>query len=185
LLNPEVWAAGAAGLDPVAHIAQRADAGGGGALFEWVSRAELSVYTHHQLLRDTDAMSMAHSLEVRVPLLDHLLVEAALRLPAVIKQAGTGPKPLLVAALGDLLPPAIRDRQEKRGFTFPFAVWMGTTLREHLETALEQATGLGLLQPKAVHALWAGFRAGRVHWSRPWSLAALGAWSHAAGLTHP
>ena len=66
---------------------------------------ELRGYMHNQLLRDTDVMSMAHSLEVRVPFLDHPLVEFAARLPGRIRVDGGPPKWLLVRALGDRLPP--------------------------------------------------------------------------------
>jgi asparagine synthase (glutamine-hydrolysing) len=172
MLRPGVWEAGAAGFDAVAHVAERAVHPNGPA-FNWVSRAELGTYTHHQLLRDTDAMSMAHSLEVRVPLLDHLLVEAVLRLPAEVKTAGPGPKPLLARAVGDLLPPEVRDRRDKQGFTFPFAVWLRGALREHARAALDARPDFSLLRRDAVERVWRDFEAGRVHWSRVWALAVL------------
>src|SRR5262249_18456617 len=66
LVMPEVWEAAAESFDPVRHIAERGGTpGAASGLFSWISRAELAVYTHHQLLADTDRMSMAHSLEVR------------------------------------------------------------------------------------------------------------------------
>ena len=61
------------------------------------------MYMGNQLLRDTDVMSMRHSLEVRVPLLDDRLVERVLAMPAGVK-VGAGNKPLLVDSVGDLLP---------------------------------------------------------------------------------
>jgi asparagine synthase (glutamine-hydrolysing) len=172
MLRPGVWEAGEAGFDAVAHVAERAVHANGPA-FNWVSRAELGTYTHHQLLRDTDAMSMAHSLEVRVPLLDHLLVEAVLRLPPEAKTAGEGPKPLLTRAVGDLLPPEVRDRRDKQGFTFPFAVWLKGALREHTRAALDARPDFSLLRRDAVERVWREFEAGRVHWSRVWALAVL------------
>lgn len=69
-------------------------------------------------------MSMAHSLEVRVPLLDHKLVEEVLRLPASIKMQDKGPKPLLAAAVWESLPSLVRERRIKQGFTFPFDKWL-------------------------------------------------------------
>ncbi len=63
------------------------------------------------LLRDTDAMSMAHSLEVRVPFLDHSLVESVARLPESAKRNGKTPKSLLVGALQDLLPDEVVHQQ--------------------------------------------------------------------------
>lgn len=172
LLSPEMWHEGRKYFDGVQHVAQRADVNdeAGDDVFAWVSRAELSTYTHHQLLRDTDAMSMAHSLEVRVPLLDHRLVEKALRLPAPIKQQGQGPKPLLNAALSDVLPPLIRNRRDKQGFTFPFDRWM-QRLR-----SMDGDNSSPLLSACATQSLWDAHKNGKVHWSRPWSVAVLQAW---------
>lgn len=172
LVRPEVWEAAAARFDPVAHVAERAVSPNGPA-FNWVSRAELGTYTHHQLLRDTDAMSMAHSLEVRVPLLDHVLVEAVLRLPPEAKMAGDGPKPLLARAVRDLLAPEVRDRRDKQGFTFPFAVWLRGPLRRHVRAALDARPDFSLLRRDAVEEVWRAFEEGRVHWSRVWALAVL------------
>lgn len=181
LLPSDIWQAGLQGFDAAQHITQRADSLNP-ALdyqqqpFAWISRAELSAYTHHQLLRDTDAMSMAHSLEVRVPLLDHKLVEAALRLPQTIKQQGAGPKPLLNAAVHDLLPPMIRERRDKQGFTFPFDKWLQQLRGDLLPpNASGAAEGAGL-NAQAVAQTWDRHAAGQVHWSRPWALAVLQHW---------
>ncbi len=176
LLSREVWEEGSRGFDAVKHIAARADTNGraipvGGDVFEWTSRAELSTYTHHQLLRDTDAMSMTHSLEVRVPLLDHKVVEAALRLPAAIKRRGEGPKPMLRAALHDILPPLVRDRRDKQGFTFPFDTWI-----QSMRSDLGSPASNSLWQRVAVEQVWDHHGAGRMHWSRAWALAALSQW---------
>jgi asparagine synthase (glutamine-hydrolysing) len=182
LLTPEVWHEAKTGFDPVRHIAARTGNHVGAAEFaergfEWTSRAELATYTHHQLLRDTDVMSMAHSLEVRVPLLDHRLVEAVLSLPSHIKASGQGPKPLLVQALGDDLPPMIRERQGKQGFTFPFDKWLRGPLRGEVETLLQSTASNGRLRPQAIEATWRAYLSGKVHWSRPWALAVLGSFS--------
>ena len=179
LLDGDVWEEARRAFDPVRHIAARAGNHVGAANFaeqgfEWISRAELATYTHHQLLRDTDVMSMAHSLEVRVPLLDHKLVEAVLSLPARVKTAGQGPKPLLVQAMGDSLPPVIRERRGKQGFTFPFDRWLRGPLRGEVETLLQSATTRGWLNSQGVEETWNAYLAGKVHWSRPWALAVLG-----------
>jgi asparagine synthase (glutamine-hydrolysing) len=133
-----------------------------------VSRAELRNYMHHQLLRDTDAMSMAHSLEVRVPYMDHRLVEAVLRLPATYKKNGRRPKSLLVKAVGDLLPPVVRDRQDKQGFTFPFSEWLRRDLKPLMQTGLQKQ--VRELEPDALAGTITAFEKGQVHWSRPWAL---------------
>ena len=133
----------------------------------------MSTYMHHQLLRDTDVMSMAHSLEVRVPFIDRQLVETVLRLPERVLRAGAGPKPLLRRAVGDLLPAMVTQRTDKRGFTFPFGDWLRTTLRPDIQAALDQVKARGWLNPAAVDAVWKEYEAGRAHWSRVWALVAL------------
>ncbi len=178
LVTPEVWNTAAQGFDPVAHVLAAAGsaAPGSQARMAWISRAELRTYTHHQLLRDTDAMSMAHSLEVREPLLDVPLVEAVLRLPDSAKQNHTaGPKPLLAQVMGDRLPAVVRQRRDKQGFTFPFARWLNGPLQAQVEARLAALDGSGLFQPGAGRAVYQGYRQGRVHWSRPWALVALAA----------
>lgn len=152
-----------------------------GADTAWqVTCLELRTYTHNQLLRDTDAMSMAHSLEVRVPLLDHQLVELASRLPASLRDGRGQPKWLLVqTALPEMGPDFFA--RPKRGFTFPFARWLRCELRDWVEEALAPSGGPmdGLLDPDAALAEWRAFLAGRAHWARPWSLAVLNRWAQA------
>ncbi|MBI1874949.1 MAG: asparagine synthase C-terminal domain-containing protein [Acidobacteria bacterium] len=175
LLSDEVLEA-AGGFDPVAHVVART--GSGGDQFSWLSRAELRSYTHHQLLRDTDVMSMAHSLEVRVPLLDDRLVRLVLGLPESVKREGSGPKPLLIAGAGDLLPARVRSRRDKHGFTLPFDRWLKTTLRSHFEDLFrsEASAGGSMCRPAGVRSLWDDYLAGGVHWSRPWAVAAFLRW---------
>jgi asparagine synthase (glutamine-hydrolysing) len=177
LVTPEIWEEGRKKFDTIAHIASRADYNGRAVsqsddLFGWTSRAELSTYTHHQLLRDTDVMSMAHSLEVRVPLLDHVLVERVLRLPRELKQQGSGPKPLLNAALQNVLPDAISKRTDKQGFTFPFDRWI-----QDMRAMVGSCESNTYLNRNAVEQVWRGHGAGQMHWSRVWALAALQQWS--------
>jgi asparagine synthase (glutamine-hydrolysing) len=176
LLNAD-WAQSVT-FDPVRHIAERADgesgrANGQRADTAWVSRAEMRTYMHHQLLRDTDVMSMAHSLEVRVPFVDPRLAEYVLQLPESIVRQGAGPKPLLQQAVGNSLPPVIRERTDKRGFTFPFADWLRTALRAETQAALAEVKMRGWLKPEAIDHIWNDFLAGRIHWSRVWAVVAL------------
>ena len=88
-----------------------------------LSYLELKFYLQNQLLKDTDFMSMRHSIEVRVPFLDHELVEYLSSLPPALKLGNEVNKPLLVEAACDLLPSEIFTRH-KMGFTFPFQKWM-------------------------------------------------------------
>jgi len=141
---------------------------GAGDLREALTRLEFSHYLGDQLLRDTDVMGMAHSIETRVPYLDHRLVETVLGLPAALKLDRARPKPLLLDALGDRLPREIWDRP-KMGFTFPMAAWMRERAPELERLCLEDKR----LQRSAVEAVWSAFAAGRSHWSRPWALLVL------------
>jgi asparagine synthase (glutamine-hydrolysing) len=77
-----------------------------------------------ELLRYEDRNSMAHSLEARVPFLDHRLVELCFSLPPHELIRGGETKSLLRRALGDLLPPAVRERRDKLGFVTPEAEWL-------------------------------------------------------------
>lgn len=130
-----------------------------------VSLLELKFYMMNTLLRDTDAMSMINSLEVRVPFLDHKLAEFVMRLPSSFKidrdSKSTGKK-ILIDAFSDLLPPEIVHRK-KMGFVFPLAIWMRTgKFREVIrDTLTEQAVrergifDYGKLS-KQMHAFWSG-----------------------------
>lgn len=87
------------------------------------SYLDLVFYMHNQLLKDTDFMSMRHSVEVRVPFLDHRLIEYVSSLPISLKLGGIRPKSLLIEAVANILPKEVWERK-KMGFTFPFAVWL-------------------------------------------------------------
>jgi asparagine synthase (glutamine-hydrolysing) len=142
-----------------------------------ISALELSHYTRNVLLRDTDAMSMAHALEVRVPLLDHKLVEFVLSLPASVKVNGRQPKPLLVDAVRDL-PSEVVNRR-KQGFTLPFAVWLRCQLKETVGTVLRDAhieQLPGGLDRAAIGEIWQRFLAGKGVWARLWALYVLVSW---------
>ncbi|HEV2618206.1 MAG TPA: asparagine synthase (glutamine-hydrolyzing) [Candidatus Acidoferrales bacterium] len=146
--------------------------------FTAVSWLEIRSYLVNMLLRDTDSMSMRHSLEVRVPFLDHPLVELTLGLSANVKnQNGLG-KALLIEALGPLLPKEVVS-QPKRTFTLPWEHWLRGPLRGRVETELancDQTLG-DIIDKRAVRNIWQNFLAGRTSWSRPWSLFVLSEWS--------
>jgi asparagine synthase (glutamine-hydrolysing) len=144
-----------------------------------VSYLESRCYMLNTLLRDADVMSMSQGLEVRVPLIDHLLAKTVLSLPGKWKLNGT-PKRLLVAALAGSLPDEIVHRP-KRGFTLPFEHWMRQELRSEIEPVLgkrrisEGPLG-GLLDAHQVEQVWRSFLCGETSWSRPWSLYVLQRW---------
>jgi asparagine synthase (glutamine-hydrolysing) len=144
--------------------------------FEVVSAWELRTYMADVLLRDSDVMSMRHSLELRVPFVDRRLIEWLWRQPAEFKSEAQHAKSALSDAVADLLPPGLATRR-KRGFTLPFAVWMRRELRPFLEATFEgeNAACGGLLDQTAVRQLWRGYldRNDTREWSRVWSLAIL------------
>jgi asparagine synthase (glutamine-hydrolysing) len=137
-----------------------------------ISWAELTGYMRRMLLRDADQMSMAVSLEVRVPFLDHELVEYILGLPAVEKKRYAGSKGLLVEACRDLLPISVYQRP-KRGFVLPMRVWMLGPLASFVDNGLGEAISRQLLPEDFINDTRAAFRAG-MHWTRLWSIVVLG-----------
>lgn len=145
--------------------------------FGSVSYLEIRSYLASTLLRDTDAMSMAHSLEVRVPLLDHPVVEFVARLPESVKRQGKTSKPLIVRAVADLLPSDLVF-QPKRTFTFPWEHWLRGPLEERVVAGLFDLPSAlrPILNPAAVRNLWQAFLDGGTSWSRPWSLYVLNEW---------
>lgn len=144
-----------------------------------VSLYELRGYMANMLLRDTDSMSMAHSLEVRVPFVDVAVVRFMLGLPGEWKVTGRGPKPLLQDAIKDLLPTDFM-RRPKMGFTLPFENWMQSCLREQINQVFADEEGLAALgiNAEAARSVWRRFlnRPRAVGWSRPWSLFVLANW---------
>ena len=141
-----------------------------------VSYLESTCYMRNTLLRDSDFMSMAHALELRVPFLDPALVKACFRIPGKEKLSSTSPKELLLRSLGVELPSEIVHRP-KRGFTLPFERWMRGEMRSPIEQALRADSALdSRLNPGAVADVWRRFLAGETSWSRPWSLFVLRHW---------
>ena len=138
-----------------------------------VSWAELTGYMRRMLLRDADQMSMAVSLELRVPFLDHELVEYVLGLPEAAKKRYPGPKGLLVEACRDLLPASVY-RRPKAGFVLPMKVWMLGPLASFVEEGLHETVSRRLLPQALVNEISGAFQRGRLHWTRVWSIVVLG-----------
>ncbi len=136
-----------------------------------VSYLELKTYIANTLLRDADVMSMAHSLEVRVPLLDHRLLEDVMRLPGHLKLNRKKPKSLLLHSLPERLPSSITSRP-KMGFTLPFANWLPGQLRDEVEEAFNNPPAVleGVINMDGVRNVWHSFLAGQSSWTRPWAL---------------
>ena len=145
-----------------------------------VSLLELRVYLANMLLRDTDCMSMAHGLEVRVPLLDRPLVDYMANVHGKYKVSRFTHKPLLVGAARDLLPGNIY-RRPKQGFVFPWGKWLHGALCPLVEAALldaETFRSIGM-NPSSVAGVWRDFIRGGtgLRWNHVWSLVALREWA--------
>lgn len=142
-----------------------------------ISWLEMRTYMVSTLLRDTDSVSMARSLEVRVPLLDTPLVEFVSALPDEARHYPDQQKALLTESLADLLPSEILS-QRKRTFTLPWEQWLRGPLRPRLRASFaEPAPALAAyLKPNALTTVWNDFLAERTTWSRPWALYVLNEW---------
>jgi asparagine synthase (glutamine-hydrolysing) len=126
-----------------------------------VSWQEYNLYMQNQLLKDSDVMSMWHSLELRTPFLDKEFVKLAHNIDAETKFYSTNrTKELLLAAFDDILPQEVWNRP-KQGFTFPFQEW----LLQH-----QALLNTGKEQNKTITTLLDSFRQGTLHWSRVWAI---------------
>ena len=151
------------------------------------SRFDLSRYLRDRLLRDTDSMSMASSLEVREPFLDHRLVDFVLSLPGYLKLGGAVNKPLLFDAVPEL--PREVGRRPKMGFVLPLPEWFRGPMKETMDEVLLGLPGpsAGLLSRKATTEAWEAFLRGdgTVSATRVFTLASLSAWTAEHELVLP
>jgi asparagine synthase (glutamine-hydrolysing) len=158
------------------------------SLITKVSWYELKGYMLNTLLRDSDVFSMANSLELRVPFLDPDVARAVASIDDSAKRESGRVKPLLVEALGDVLPREVWDRP-KQGFALPFKNWLGTALYEEVDAkfqsdALERVG----IDSRYASRVWKRYAAHRgVTWSRPWALYTLVRWAeeNGAGMGEP
>jgi asparagine synthase (glutamine-hydrolysing) len=145
-----------------------------------VTALESEMFLGDRLLRDMDSVSMAHSLEVRVPLVDTFLSDQLAGLSDADRYLPIGQKQLLRRQSRKILPDSFFSRP-KRGFEFPMDSWMRGPLRSLVEARLlnsAECEALGL-RPAAVADIWKRFldRPGVVYWNRPWALFALLHWA--------
>ena len=145
-------------------------------LLSAVSVAEYKTYLQNVLLRDADQMSMAVSLEVREPFLDHQLVEYVLNVSDAWKYPHT-PKKLLTDSMGDLLPSEIIHRP-KMGFTLPWEHWMKKELHSFCEENLQALSKLPFANAKGIGQVWKNFELGKngINSGRIWHMVALADW---------
>lgn len=144
-----------------------------------ISWCEMQGYMIPMLLRDSDQMSMAVGLELRVPFLDHEFVETVLQIPQQFKK-GDGSKPLLAEAFRHLLPPEILQAP-KQGFELPMAQWLNGPLFSFAEKSIHQVAAQ--MQTEWPKRQWQAFKNGQVHWTRVWQWAILGHWASSHNIS--
>lgn len=151
-------------------------------LLSQVSIADYLGYTQHTLLKDTDQMSMAVSLEVREPFFDHELIEFVLSIPDSLKFP-VYPKSLLVESLKPLLPDEIVHRK-KQGFVFPWKEWMKNELRTFCEQRLKRLGQRSFINSRSLDQYWKRFLSNdvSVRWSELWMFVVLEHWMEKNGI---
>ncbi|HRK36120.1 MAG TPA: asparagine synthase (glutamine-hydrolyzing), partial [Candidatus Hydrogenedentes bacterium] len=134
---------------------EQLDRGSGLPPVQQMLRQDFSVYLPDDILTKVDRMSMAHSLEARVPLLDNGIIDFAASLPFSMKLRGRVSKYIVKKAIGPIMPPQLM-RQRKQGFSIPLHRWFRNELREHfLETVLShESRNSALLNRRAIRAIY-------------------------------
>jgi asparagine synthase (glutamine-hydrolysing) len=150
--------------------------------FSQVTAAEYLGYTQQTLLKDTDQMSMAHSLEIREPFFDQDLVEFVMSVPDHFK-VPVYPKSLLVESLKPLLPDEIVHRK-KQGFVFPWREWMKKELKTFCETHIQYMAQRDFIQGDILQKMWARFLSGDpdIRWQQLWLFVVLDYWMEKNGV---
>ncbi|HVW69849.1 MAG TPA: asparagine synthase (glutamine-hydrolyzing) [Steroidobacteraceae bacterium] len=144
--------------------------------------ADIHFYMTDDVLVKVDRMSMAHSLEVRCPLLDYRILELAARLPTRLKIDGGRGKQVLRRLAAQRLPQALLEAP-KRGFSIPAARWLREELRPLVEDVALRSDGVAasVLEMGEVRRMWREHLSGsRDHHVFLWGLLMLGLWKSAA-----
>lgn len=189
LLAPNIRKSAQAGRSPQFDL-EGADELPTGSILERVTGVSLRGYTTNQLLRDIDAISMSHSLEVRVPYLDTVVADTALSLPdsakldvATVENAHaqtyreSGTKRILLDVGRNLLPSGY-DQQVKRGFDLPMQQWLNNELSEVLQDTLssQSVRHRGIFDEARVGVVKEKFLNGQLGWGQPWLLMIVELW---------
>lgn len=140
-----------------------------------VSFLEMQTYMLSTLLRDSDQLSMAHGLELRVPLIDPDLVEYILPIPSNKKMEKGRNKLLLADALSKLVPPDLLIRR-KRGFVLPLRQWLAKDFGSTLADQFSSGKPRGPWNQEKYKRVWDDFTKRKVSWSRVFALFILENW---------
>ncbi len=164
------------GIDPYAAYHRAIEHSDAPTLLGKLLYADTKTYLH-ELLMKQDQMSMAASIESRVPFLDHPLAEFAARMPERMKLRGMTTKYILRQAMKDRLPEEILSRK-KMGFPVPVGAWFRGSWKHLLDEFVisERALARGLFEPAVVRRLVTGHVAGENHSERLWALLTLEIW---------
>ena len=151
--------------------------------YSQVTAAEYLGYTQSTLLKDTDQMSMANSLEIREPYFDQDLVEFVMSVPDQFK-VPVYPKSLLVESLKPMLPDEIVHR-EKKGFLFPWKEWMKNELHGFCEKHISHIAERDFIQGDHLKTTWTRFLAGDpdIRWQQVWLFVILDYWMERNGVS--
>lgn len=150
-----------------------------------VSQLESRFYQGNMLLRDSDTNGMAHSLEIRVPMLDRRVLDLILPVAGPVRLPnGRADKHLLRTTFSPLLRAALLA-QRKRGFGLPIRRWMAGPMRDLCENAVGRLKSADLLRPGSVDAVWQAFLRDPESpaWSRAFTLCVLGLYLQRTGLS--
>jgi len=164
--------------DPIAAFARHFERVRDADPLSRVLYVDFKTWLANDILVKVDRMSMACSLEVRAPLLDHKIVEFAASLPSRLKYRGSVSKFLLKRHVASRLP-ALDVHRPKQGFELPLAAWLRGDLRDMARDLLfsPRATGRGYVRPEEVTRIWDTHQSGaRNHSPQIWALMVLELW---------
>ena len=143
-------------------------------LISQYSISELLGYTSNVLLKDADQTSMANSLEIRVPFMDHELIEYVLSLNDNVKKPMYSKK-LLIDAFKEYLPKKIYNRK-KQGFTIPTNFWMRNELLNLSKSSIEILCDSNYFNKDNINQAWNNYLNNNKNGTLIWSLVVLGNW---------
>jgi asparagine synthase (glutamine-hydrolysing) len=146
-----------------------------------ISVMEQRIFLGERLLRDTDAASMAASIETRLPLVDQVLLTQVDRLPQALRYEPVRSKSMLRRIGLQGLDPALFTRP-KSGFDLPYDRWLRCSLGRKIDGTMRDAQSVRQtgLNPAAVSRLWQAFLDGApgLYWSRVWAIYVYIRWCH-------
>ncbi len=144
-----------------------------------ISFLETVSYMLSTLLRDADQMSMAHALEVRVPLIDFELIETMFGFSGRLKVSGECPKSFLLDTVGDI--PIECASRPKQGFVLPYQKWILSSMAKRMEETF--FSPFSVFCDSGFREIWARFKNGKTDWTRVWSLYVLDRWLKSQNVT--